>query len=289
MVMDREVNGSKSITTDYQVADVPFKTLDEQECLNHDYYDDYNEDGVLHAYLHTVKFGFVGMGYEGTDALETYIYGKAVKENNVGWLYGKDITGLDEKYRLYKKNYSNGNDKIAVGIYTADPEAHAPTIYPVTSDEDKDIVESNKAVLTSIRSYFVGGGTPTGASLADLHHMMNEEDPDPGIVAQPIHDYSKKDGTYKHLKNLVGVVDHKYHCRDKAIILVADGESGYTSVTKDGYFGQDDDIWEDAERLRKIGIKVYPILLAVLYGVMVVALKLFINRFKKQDRYNANV
>lgn len=38
-----------------------------------------------------------------------------------------------------------------------------------------------------------------------------------------------------------------------------------------------------------LGIKVYPILLAVLYGVMVIALKLFINRLKKQDRYNANV
>ena len=38
-----------------------------------------------------------------------------------------------------------------------------------------------------------------------------------------------------------------------------------------------------------LGIKVYPILLAVLYGVMVVALKLFVNRLKKQDRYNANV
>jgi fucose permease len=38
-----------------------------------------------------------------------------------------------------------------------------------------------------------------------------------------------------------------------------------------------------------LGIKVYPILLAALYGVMVVALKLFVNRLKKQDRYNANV
>ena len=38
-----------------------------------------------------------------------------------------------------------------------------------------------------------------------------------------------------------------------------------------------------------LGIKVYPILLAVLYGVMVVALKFFVNRLKKQDRYNANI
>jgi len=38
-----------------------------------------------------------------------------------------------------------------------------------------------------------------------------------------------------------------------------------------------------------LGIKVYPILLAVLYGVMIVALKLFVNRLKKQDRYNADV
>ena len=37
------------------------------------------------------------------------------------------------------------------------------------------------------------------------------------------------------------------------------------------------------------GIKVYPVLLAVLYVIMVVALKCFINRLKKQGRYNANV
>ncbi len=37
------------------------------------------------------------------------------------------------------------------------------------------------------------------------------------------------------------------------------------------------------------GIKVYPVLLAVLYVIMVVALKCFINRLKKQDKYNANV
>jgi fucose permease len=37
------------------------------------------------------------------------------------------------------------------------------------------------------------------------------------------------------------------------------------------------------------GIKVYPILLAVLYAVMIVALKIFIKMVKRQDRYNANV
>ena len=37
------------------------------------------------------------------------------------------------------------------------------------------------------------------------------------------------------------------------------------------------------------GIKVYPVLLAVLYAIMVVFLKLFINILKKQNRYNRNV
>ncbi len=37
------------------------------------------------------------------------------------------------------------------------------------------------------------------------------------------------------------------------------------------------------------GIKVYPILLAVLYVIMVIAIRCFINRLKKQNRYNANV
>ena len=37
------------------------------------------------------------------------------------------------------------------------------------------------------------------------------------------------------------------------------------------------------------GIKVYPLLLAVLYMIMIVALKLFINKLKKQNKYNADV
>lgn len=37
------------------------------------------------------------------------------------------------------------------------------------------------------------------------------------------------------------------------------------------------------------GIKIYPVLLAVLYVIMVIALKCFINRLKKQNKYNANV
>ena len=37
------------------------------------------------------------------------------------------------------------------------------------------------------------------------------------------------------------------------------------------------------------GIGVYPVLLAVLYVIMVISLKCFINHLKKQDRYNVNV
>lgn len=37
------------------------------------------------------------------------------------------------------------------------------------------------------------------------------------------------------------------------------------------------------------GIKIYPVLLAVLYAIMVIALKCFVNRLKKQNKYNANV
>lgn len=37
------------------------------------------------------------------------------------------------------------------------------------------------------------------------------------------------------------------------------------------------------------GIKIYPVLLAVLYVIMVVALKFFVNRLKKQNKYNTNV
>ena len=37
------------------------------------------------------------------------------------------------------------------------------------------------------------------------------------------------------------------------------------------------------------GIKIYPVLLAVLYVIMVIALKCFVNRLKKQNKHNANV
>lgn len=37
------------------------------------------------------------------------------------------------------------------------------------------------------------------------------------------------------------------------------------------------------------GIKIYPVLLAVLYVIMVIALKCFVNRLKKQNKYNTNV
>ncbi len=37
------------------------------------------------------------------------------------------------------------------------------------------------------------------------------------------------------------------------------------------------------------GIKIYPVLLAVLYVIMIIALRSFINRLKKQNKYNAKV
>ena len=37
------------------------------------------------------------------------------------------------------------------------------------------------------------------------------------------------------------------------------------------------------------GIKIYPVLLAILYVIMVIALKCFVNRLKKQNKYNKNV
>lgn len=40
---------------------------------------------------------------------------------------------------------------------------------------------------------------------------------------------------------------------------------------------------------RIFGIKIYPLLLAVLYVAMVIALKCFVNRLKKQGKYDANI
>ena len=37
------------------------------------------------------------------------------------------------------------------------------------------------------------------------------------------------------------------------------------------------------------GIRIYPVLLAVLYAIMVIALRCFVNRLKKQKKYNTNV
>ena len=38
-----------------------------------------------------------------------------------------------------------------------------------------------------------------------------------------------------------------------------------------------------------VGIKVYPVLLAVLYVIMFVGLKHFTNQLKKQGKYNPNI
>ena len=40
---------------------------------------------------------------------------------------------------------------------------------------------------------------------------------------------------------------------------------------------------------RLFGIGVYPVLLAVLYIIMIIALKCFVNRLKKQNNYNTDV
>ena len=37
------------------------------------------------------------------------------------------------------------------------------------------------------------------------------------------------------------------------------------------------------------GIKIYPVLLAIFYAIMVITLKCFINRLKKQGRYDTNI
>lgn len=224
------------------VSSIPFMTANKDICEAHDYYNDYHETGVLHSYMHNVKFGFTGLINSTTTDL--YGYHGEIVDSVSGWRHGLKITDA----------YKTSN---RAGIYTASPSSPAPTLYPTVSDETQDILDSNKAVITSIRAYYADSSTPVGPALADIYYMFSK--PDPGIVAQPSPTYDKKDGKYKDLSNLVGKVDHKFACRKKAVIVVTDG-SPNAGQSGDSKKGQTSKIWLDAGRLYdELGVRVYPI------------------------------
>ena len=239
------------------VAVLPYITTDYKECLAHDYESDYDRNGVLHKYMYAVKMGFAGFN----TSSRAYLYGNGEKSNkNIQDSDGKNIgDASDWKYSL---TISDSYKTSGYGLDIASPDANTPMIYPSVSDKKEHIYETNQAVITNIRSYYAVSGTPLGAALADMYYMFTK--PDPGIVAQPIEDYSSTNGTYKNLTNLVGTVDKKFACREKAVIFVSDGDpgSGVTGKDSNGEYkkGQLNEIWHDAGRLWDEGkVRVYPV------------------------------
>lgn len=270
---------TKCVAMDHVISTLPTDTSSEAKCKSNKktLYNDYYENGVIHSYMKSVKFGFGGFVYDGISSWKDYFYGYGLENisevnstDDSNWEYGVTIK------KCYKKasTKENGTDCKYVslsngvgGIYSANPNSPAPLLYPTVSDDEDEIKKSNIAVLTSIRSYYAYANTPIGPGLADMYHMYN--DPDPGLIAQPIKDYVGTNGTFnpgegkEPLEGLIGTIDEMYGCRRKAVILVSDGVPN-VGTTSSGYEGQSTRVWEDAERLFRSEheVRVYPILYA---------------------------
>lgn len=177
-----------------------------------------------------------------------YIYGYGTNRysltNENGITYGRDLTAYK-----YKKSDDCTFD---MGMWSSNPNAAAPLVYPTVSDSEEMIEASNNALITTVRSYQATSATPIGESLADLYFMFGGDDinnTDEGLIKQ-------------RMSGGQIATDDYYACRSKAVILISDGDPNGS-----GLHGTDDDnqdlhghsrkIWWDAYHLFKAGIKVY--------------------------------
>ncbi|MBQ9244013.1 MAG: hypothetical protein IJ165_12480 [Proteobacteria bacterium] len=177
-----------------------------------------------------------------------YIYGYGTNRysltNENGITYGRDLTAYK-----YKKSDDCTFD---MGMWSSNPLAAAPLVYPTVSDKEEMIEQSNNALITTVRSYQATSATPIGESLADLYFMFGGDDiskTDQGLIKQ------KMSGG--QIAN-----DDYYACRSKAVILISDGDpngSGLhgTDDENENLHGHSKQVWWDAYHLFKAGIKVY--------------------------------
>ena len=176
-----------------------------------------------------------------------YIYGYTSYDSGItGVQYGRsDLKGMD-----YKKSTDCTLD---VGMWDSNPNAPAPLFYPTPSNNSDEIKMSNDKLVDAIRSYRATSATPLGETLADLYYMFGADKPN----------YSSVDkGLVKRMTNKGVITDNAYTCREKAVILITDGEPNGSGLkndeTGDGH-GHSTQIWYDARHLSKNKIKTYVI------------------------------
>ena len=199
----------------------------------------YMNNGVIHNYLNTVKFGMAAMCGRSNEK-----YGH--KNNGVTYV---PIVSDGSVTDAEKKHYSYGFNNISTTtIWGSHINYDTPTLYPTTSDDPKAVRLSNEAVVTNIRSYVLtGGGTPLAEMLQGLYYMFNNDNTnkdgeiDPGLLLQP-----KPDGEYMEDER-----DYAWACRAKAVIAMTDGVPNNTSTPL---------TW--AEKLYRQNVKVF----SVAYG-----------------------
>jgi len=218
----------------------------------------YHDDGVLQAYQYSVKFGFAGMAYPSMSF--TGLTSPSLPNPRLSLIYG------NEQYRPFDegeevqgvvinddyKTRNNNTRSAPLGMWSAHPQAPAPLLYPIVSDEQDDIYQSNLAVIDGVRSYYPTSSTPIGPVLADMYYMFGDPykgvPPDRGLIEQ----YVRNINDFKP--------DSSFACRPKAIIFVTDGEpccgEGYTG-TDTSQRGHAYNVWHDAYHLYKTGVKVY--------------------------------
>ncbi|GEM_PF-2046976 len=231
-----------------------------------------NNNGGIYASKYQSK---VAEGTELSDLSEIHMYGYHP------FTRGDGVTvGMNLQNKPYKKQKDCTQD---LGMWDADLETPAPLFYPTISDDPDMILKSNQSLIEMVRSYRATAATPIGEVLADLYYMFGGQDiNDNNKYWQPTATDTRGDqGLYKQKFNYNDPApdyDEDYACRQKAVVFITDGKpvgsgvyasnpssSSSTSAdfTKDeNGHGFRDNVWYDADHLRKIGVKVY----VVAYG-----------------------
>ena len=192
------------------------------------------------------NIGDFGVGHAAIELLPDPVGGSGKPE----YMYGfttYDVGGVVNGRNLKDKEYKNPKDcTLDVGMWDKDINAAAPLYYPTPSNSKDDIQDSNDKLVDVIRSYRATSATPLGETLADLYYMFGADSSDFSSVDK---------GLVKRMTSDRGLItDNAYKCREKAVILITDGEpngSGVKDDNKGDKHGYSKQIWYDARHLWK--------------------------------------
>ena len=176
----------------------------------------YVNDGIIHKYMNTVKFGFATMYYSYGDT--SWRYGSETT-NVPGSENVKDKEGNSVNYKYGFNGFSDSSFRTKNrrgGMWGSKINGPTPLQYPTTSDDPMDVRASNEAVVYNVRTFSLSGGsTPLGDMIEDVALMFNNGGQvDPGLITQP-----KPNGKYNE-----PITDTAWRCRPKGVIAMTDGE-----------------------------------------------------------------